>query len=543
MLLLWLKRMEEQIMEATHKVQDSRNKLVGFMIDNKFFTDYFVVKNIDLIDNLFITEKRVIESENKLPVIQYKEITKIIYEDLIKQNPFERDIQKDLLAWKNNPLHKVLQVEGSRQIGKTTEILKFAYQNYEYVIYVNLATDEYTFIDTVINEGSHILAMEAYCRKANLPHFVNNDNTILIIDEIQINSKAYNSIRTINGGLDCDFIVTGSYLGRLIGDKNFFIPAGTISLLKMLPLSFSEFCRIYKKDQLLEMIDLYGNAASDDYEKLFELYDIYRKIGGYPEVLKTYLKTNSIDACYGAVGDLLELFKQESRYYFSNDKEISVFDNVYTEAVKQMCSEKKGSGIKLVEDVTQIIKKSQKCILSRDEVARAIRWIIYAGIIGECNLSIDGSFLNMAPSRRLYYMDCGIAAITANRAGLPPSTVDGFLTENFVYTELYRLYKTNYANSKVRGDLPCFSTYSNYELDFIVLAKDGARYGIEVKTKSGDPKSLKIYIDKKLIDKGIVAKRTIGGHGEKYDSIPIYAVGARFPYHDTNNSVHMSLLD
>lgn len=529
-------------MEATHKVQDSRNKLVGFMIDNKFFTDYFVVKNIDLIDNLFITEKRVIESENKLPVIQYKEITKVIYEDLIKQNPFERDIQKDLLAWKNNPLHKVLQVEGSRQIGKTTEILKFAYQNYEYVIYVNLATDEYKFIDTVINEGSHILAMEAYCRKANLPHFVNNDNTILIIDEIQINSKAYNSIRTINGGLDCDFIVTGSYLGQIL-NQGFFLPAGTVSYAHMFPLSFKEFCRVFNAEKQLMDINLYGKSNRMDYENLDKLFEVYRQIGGYPEVIKKFIDTKKIKPCHTVIQDLLYTFEKESRNYISDTKETLIFQAVYIEAIKEMCFEKRGAGTKLVDTITKVVKSSQKMIVNRDEVSRAIQWLIYSGIIGVEGLYLDGDRLNFLSSRRMYYLDCGLANYIANLAGIPADALEGLLTETFAYAELNRLYKRPYSEMLVKGDIPCFSTYGEYELDFMVMDASNTVYGIEVKTKSGDPKSLKIYIDKKLIDKGIVAKRTIGGHGEKYDSIPIYAVGARFPYHDTNNSVHMSLLD
>ena len=55
-------------------------------------------------------------------------------------------------------------------------------------------------------------------------------------------------------------------------------------------------------------------------------------------------------------------------------------------------------------------------------------------------------------------------------------------------------------------------------------------YGIEVKTRGGNPLSLKVFIDNHLIDKGIVAKPTPGGHGDRFDTIPIYAVGCRFPY-------------
>ena len=50
----------------------------------------------------------------------------------------ERDVQQELLNWKKKHHKRVLQVEGPRQVGKTHEVKKFASQNYEQVIYVNL---------------------------------------------------------------------------------------------------------------------------------------------------------------------------------------------------------------------------------------------------------------------------------------------------------------------------------------------------------------------------------------------------------------------
>lgn len=55
-------------------------------------------------------------------------------------------------------------------------------------------------------------------------------------------------------------------------------------------------------------------------------------------------------------------------------------------------------------------------------------------------------------------------------------------------------------------------------------------YGIEAKTAKGNPLPLRVFIDKHYIDRGIVVKPTAGGHGDKFDTIPIYTVGCRFPY-------------
>lgn len=516
-------------MKATHIVKDSANEIVGYIVDESFYTDYYVRQNIQFIENLSILDYDVLRASQDLPEVAYTiAVNKTEYEKLVKENPFVRDVQTDLEEWKNDRLHKALQLEGSRQIGKTTELLKFAYKNYEYVIYVNLANDVYDFTKVVEN-GCKQLEFEKYCLRANLPHFVNGSNTILIIDEIQISEKVYNAIRGLFSEIKCDIVVTGSYLGQTIR-ASYFLPAGTISYVHMYPLSFSEFCRIYGREEQLKTIDLFGNGETAVYDKLADLYEIYKQIGGYPEVIKRYRETGNMSACYDVMENLLETFQKESRNYFQNSKEPLIFETVYIEAIKNMCNEKKGNGNKLVETITEIVKLSQKMMISREEITSAISWLIYSGMIGECGIYNNGDIKQYIPARRLYYMDCGIAAYIGKQSEIPESDINGLLTETFVFNELNRLYGKPYSKRLVKGTTPSFSTLNQYELDFMVLDTNNVIYGIEVKTTKGDPKSLKVFLDKSLVDKGIVAKMTKGGRGEEFDTIPIYTVGCRFPY-------------
>lgn len=170
-------------------------------------------------------------------------------------------------------------------------------------------------------------------------------------------------------------------------------------------------------------------------------------------------------------------------------------------------------------------------IVSSREVGNAVMWLKYSGIIDTCDLAVNGDIDNIQPSRRMYFTDCGIAAYLAGQSVIDKSQLDGLLTETFVFSELDRLHKIKSHRDKVKRKSVCFSTLGSYELDFIVVGADNTIYGIEVKTNTGNPVSLKIFIDKGLVDKGILAKKTYGGHGEKFDTIPIFAVGARFPYY------------
>lgn len=526
-------------MLATHRVKDSAGNTVGFLIDNTFYNDNIVRQYIDSIDNLSMLKNGTIRAKKALPDMQYKyAFTKRRYKELKTKNPFRRDIEDELIKWKRTNYKSILQIEGARQIGKTTEILKFAYNNYEYVIYVNLVKDDYKFASCIKQNVTHIELCK-YCTRANLPKFNNSRNTIIIIDEIQENSGVINALRTLRSEVNCDIIITGSYLGTLTSNftkddtKKVFFSMGTVTPITMFSMSFQEFCRAFNVEDALMTLDIHGNSEQNKYKKLQALYNLYCTIGGYPGVVTKYKETQNIKECFDLIEKLILMFKYESSRYFRDPKQIAIFDMVYEQAIVEMLTEKRGSGKKIVENLTDFMNKSGKSLVARDEVSNAITWLIKCNIIATCSMIEGNDFVNKQSNRRMYFMDCGIASYIMNGLELEESSKRGLIAETFAFCELNRLFFENISNRKVKDRL-CFSLFNQYELDFMLVGKggdiDNTIFGIEIKANKGEPKSLKVYIDKKLVDKGILAEITQGGRGENFDTIPIYTVGARFPY-------------
>lgn len=437
----------------------------------------------------------------------------------------ERDVQEELLNWKNKRHQTVLQVEGPRQVGKTHEVKKFAYSHYQQVIYVNLVRDEYGFED-LMNQDAF---MELYCQRAGTGKFLDDENTILVIDEIQESKEVYNSIRDLRERLSCDIIVSGSYLARTVNSRDFFLPAG-IAYLKMYPLSFTEFCRAMGLETQLAEIDLYGGSDLQDYRKLEEAYQVYRHIGGYPQVVTTYLKTGNQADCMDVLGDLVQTFTAESSRFFSNSTALSIFREVYRSIMVEMVQEKRGTGKSFLESATNFVKDSVKEPVSRNEVRAASSWLLYSGIIGYCDLYNNGDVTDVVSNRRAYFADNGIANYISGIVTIPRASVEGILTETFAFTELNRLYQVPAGRKLVLGDKPCFSVCGDYELDFVVVDQEGVRTGIEVKTGENRARSLEFFKDKGMIDRAVRAMPSKGGHGERFDTIPVYTVGSRFPY-------------
>ena len=441
----------------------------------------------------------------------------------------ERDVQAELAAWKQKRHHTVLQVEGPRQVGKTHEVRKFAYANYRQVIYVNLVRDEYGFEDLLPEKDF----LKQYCERAGAGPYQDGEQTILVIDEVQESTEVYNAIRDIRERCTCDIIVSGSYLARTVHSKDFFLPAG-IAYLKMHPLSFREFCRALGLEEMLLGLSLYGESPGENYERLEAACRIYRQIGGYPQVVTTYLKNRDIGDCMDVLEDLVRTFTAESSRFFSNSTALSIFSEVYRAMLVQMAEEKRGTGSSFLEFAANFVKDSIKEPVSRNEVRAASSWLLYSGIIGYCDLYNNGDVSDVISSRRAYFTDPGIANYVSSLAAVPKASIEGLLTETFAYTELSRLYQTSAGKRLVKGNKPCFSTCGDYEIDFLIVDQQDRRYGIEVKTSRNRARSLEFYKEKGLVDQAILAYPGRGGHGERMDTIPIYMVGQGFPYIEKN---------
>lgn len=332
-------------MRVTHRVKNSTGETVGFIVDNKtFYNKHFISMYAQEIDNITVTSSGVIRSKKgKLLEITLRQYNDKLFSELCKTNPFVRDIQTFLIDWKSSSNRHVLQLEGPRQVGKTTELLKFGYKHYEQVVYVNVANDTGGFLDKVVYAGINTLAMSAYCKSNNLPYYADNSSTLLLIDEIQASSTVYNSIRAFNSNLNCDIIVTGSYLGQLL-NREFFQPAGTIRNLELGPLPV---CQVLSSNG--------DKAAKELVDTLYNMYTEWKSNKQasplYPEAIKVIeainkgARTEFKLACsgrYNGVSDIyayymsgtelvLKLFKADSE---NNDYSIQMVSNTSTGASK-----------------------------------------------------------------------------------------------------------------------------------------------------------------------------------------------------------------
>lgn len=476
----------------------------------------------------FINLDNIESDVNLSTTISHKSYMEMMYKEKLNLAPFKRDIEEHLLEWKNDCKRvkkKVLQISGARQVGKTSEILKFAYKNYKTVLYFNLVKDKDYFINYVIGKRV-VQGLEDMCKELDLPTYKNDKSTLLIIDEIQYSHEVYNYIRFMQEELKCDIVVSGSYLANIL-NKEFFIPIGNLEIINMTPLTFLEFCEIKNLRDKIEKIEYTENGLiydKDVIELIKVMYNIYLRVGGYPDIINTYILYEDLDKCGDMFERLLDLFLDE----VSEEKSYLIFKDIYDYVITSISREKKGKISDIYHDVGLYFDERELLKPTRKEIVSACRWLTYNGLLKGCN-RINGNDINSIVHEARYYLnDCGLTMYLARKNRLKNSDIKGLLTETFVFNELNYICGYNNKNKLFKDKIPNFAILNDYELDFIMYGLDEVTYGIEAKTTSGGTKSLNIFLDKNIIDKGIIVKDTLGGKTANKFTIPPYYLNIFF---------------
>jgi len=449
----------------------------------------------------------------------------------------KRHAYNKLLEWKNNHNNKVLLVEGARQVGKTYLVKKFADENYKDIIYINLLEES----------GEDLLSIYDEVKKERLSGKLDRETTnslkemfkrfskkfkddrecVIIIDEIQESYKIYNMIRQFAREFETHFIMTGSYLGRVVMQKEFWSPMGDVDFLEIKPLSFVEFINAINLIEVYDALDLYGKSEKSNYELIYSKYKDYCIVGGYPEIVCEYLK-NGIENIDDLFRKLLRVFCEESARYFDGDiLTARMFEDCINAVVQMLANNKKGfGGGSYAEELQQIIVKQYSSNINKENCNRALQWFYTSKFVKDCDKLVEFDFTNIKKRQRYFLSDVGMANYVMNKSNVLLSESNGVLNETFVYQCLLEKIST----------VPMFAVYGDGELDFVYRNREnGNVYGIEVKAGKNPGKTITKSLNNGKINFAIYLKGlTEGGAINKIYTIPIYLF-PRFNFENIKN--------
>ena len=397
----------------------------------------------------------------------------------------QRKIYNELINWKSKKSQECLLVQGARQIGKTFIIEKFGKTNYSSYIYLNFYKNpEYK----KIFDGS--LDAEEIYKKISLyvnnVHFVSHD-TLIFLDEIQDCPNARTALKFLAIDDRYDVIASGSLLG-LHYKEMASIPVGYERTLEMYSLDFEEFLwAVGKSPEAITALKGYfikkEKVDNGIHEQYMSLLREYLVVGGMPEVVNVFLKTNNYQEVYETQKKIMESYREDIKHYASTTARQKISD-CYLSIPRQLAKE---------------YTKFQYKVVSKEGNARryenCLNWLVDAGMIKLCVNVSTPQFPLVAYEKpeqfKAYVTDIGLLTSLygyQTQVALLQDTLTGpakgGIYENLVFDMLIkRGFILNYFKNE----------NNTQEIEFI-FAKDNHVIPIEVKSKHGSTLSLNNFI-------------------------------------------------
>ena len=427
-----------------------------------------------------------------------------------------RNVVNQFVEWKESDERKPLVVLGARQVGKTYSLLAFGEQQYKHVAYINCDENEQakSLFAQDFNMERVLLAISAITKVPVVP-----GETLIILDEIQELQRGLNSLKYFcENAPDYHVCVAGSLLGITLQHGTSF-PVGKVDVIKMYPMTFSEFLIARGQDLMAELLkkkDWY--TLTTLHPTLVQMLREYYLVGGMPEVVKNYLKTNDPNNVRRIQNKILLAYRNDIAKHTTNEeaKRIGI---VWRSMPSQLSKENK-------KFIYGVAKKGGRA----KEFEIAIQWLIDAGLV----IRVGRASSPQMPLKiyedlsafKLFLFDVGLlgamAEIDPASLILPNEMKEGkgMLTENFVCTQLAAsIEQSIFYYSKENSPL---------EIDFMI--QDGSRIvPIEVKSEENlKSKSLSAFLGQNANAHGIRFSMSPYREQERMTNVPLYGAGVYF---------------
>jgi predicted AAA+ superfamily ATPase len=399
---------------------------------------------------------------------------------------------------------------GIRQCGKTFIAQHFAAANYKNVIYINFIKQPERINAFLGSKDVNDILLNLSAQIQGVT-FIPGD-TCFIFDEIQECPEARTSLKFFKEDGRFDVIATGSLLGvqgygdekkkqhrKLVGQKEpdirstygrlqskNSVPVGSEEIIEMYPLDFEEF--LWAKGVNKEVIEALRRFYREEtpvpsgiHVAMKNLLKLYVAIGGLPDPINAYLKTNNMNEVSKAHKSILKEYRDDMVKY-APDKDKPHIRECFNSIPKQLAKDNKKFQYNKVKPGGR-----------SETYMGSLQWLEDAGIICRCyNTNITG--LPMEGNAKdnvfkVYTADIGLLVEmlgAGSRADIIQGNMGGFkgaIYENLMADTLH----------KKAQNLYYFQKDSGLELDFLVRI-NGECIPLEVKAKTAQAKSVKTVL-------------------------------------------------
>lgn len=379
-----------------------------------------------------------------------------------------RQAKKMVTDWVSSGKDAFL-LTGARQIGKTYLIRQCLQEsNISYVEFNFIERPELIELFSGARDTKELLMRLSLVSDKSLE----KGNTIIFLDEVQEYKDIVTKIKFLVEDGSYRYIMSGSLLGVELRDLR-SAPVGYLRICDMYPLSFMEFAQAVgiHQDTFDALKSSFQKRQPVDefvHKKMLDVFYLYLIVGGMPEAVDTYIKTNDL-------AEVAQIHEKISRLYKTD---FSKYEEKYKLKLREIYDAMPGQLDQKTKrfQFTRIGKG-----LSYDRTENDFLWLKDAGVaIPVYNVSEPKVPLIISENRnlfKLFFSDVGLLTshysneVKIALLNKEKDINNGALFENVVAQELLsKGHKLYYFNSKKQG-----------ELDF-VLELSGKVVPLEIKS-------------------------------------------------------------
>lgn len=357
---------------------------------------------------------------------------------------FERDVFKQLSAWKADEQRKPLVLHGARQVGKTWVLKYFGEKCFEDVAYFSLDKDESGLCDIfkTTKDPQRIIQQLSFLHGRK----INPQTTLLILDEIQECNEALNALKYFcEEAPEYAVACAGSLLGIYLNHIGNSFPVGKVNHIYMYPLTFTEFLKT--KDALMyeyvQSIDRIEPLPQIFFDKLRETFIAYSICGGMPEPATLMIDFDDLKKVDAALRDILDDYSLDFVKHTTAALAPRI-NYVWNSLPSQLAKENR-------KFVYQLVRPEARA----REYEDAILWLEQAGLVNKVVLTKSPKLPLKAYDDlgvfKLYALDLGLLRLLSELDAsvlLKPTShfveYKGALAENYVLQSLVAQFQTSF---------------------------------------------------------------------------------------------------
>lgn len=226
---------------------------------------------------------------------------------------FKRKIYDTMLKWKTERNgDTALMIQGARRIGKSTVAEEFAKREYKSYILIDFSkvSKEVSDLFNDVSDLNYLFIRLQFIYHEQL----HERESVIIFDEVQLQPKARQAIKHLVKDHRYDYIETGSLISVRSRSRDILVPSEETKI-DMFPMDYEEFRWALGDSTTIPLLRTafekkmpLGDAA---HRKLMRDFRLYMLVGGMPQAVEAYIKTNDFKAVDHAKRDIIALYEED----------------------------------------------------------------------------------------------------------------------------------------------------------------------------------------------------------------------------------------